>query len=361
MYSSTLRISKSALLHNLNAIKNHKNPQNKLLAVVKADAYGHGAVQIAHWLAPYVDGFCVARLHEAIELRNAGIQHKILVFTPPRVDTAAHYITHDVIASVGSFLDMDLLPSNTRIHLNMDTGMGRLGFIDDKESPDLSAIVAYAKQKNLRLEGAYTHFSDAEKPSSSLTQHQIKRWKGVELWFRQHIDPEFLLHVANSAAAANLGESRTLPLRTGLSLYGYVDGFSFDVPLKPLFQWYAPLVAVREVPKGWKISYAGHWQAPNQGYVGVLAVGYADGVVRSLGGKIHLGHQTSQKLYPQVGRVTMDHIMIWLDQDKLKEGELFDILNGCGMQVEQWADLLQTIPYEITTNIGSRVLREYVD
>lgn len=361
MYSSTLRISKSALLHNLNAITNHKKPQNKIFAVVKADAYGHGAVQIAHWLAPHVDGYCVARLHEAIELRKAGIQHNILVFTPPRVDTAAHYITHNVIASVGSFFDMDVLYPNTRIHLNMDTGMGRLGFIDDQESPDLSAIVAYAKQKNLRLEGAYTHLSDAENPSSTLTQHQIKRWKGLELWFRQNIDPDFLLHMANSAAAATLEESRTLALRTGLSLYGYVDGFSFDVPLKPLFLWQAPLVAVREVPKGWTISYAGRWYAPNKGYVGVLAVGYADGVARSLGGKIHLGHHASRKPYPQVGRVTMDHIMMWLDQDKLKEGELFDILNGYGMQVEQWADLLQTIPYEITTSIGNRVLREYVD
>lgn len=354
-YSSTLLISKSALLHNLHTIRD-THEKSPIAAVVKANAYGHGMEPIAGWLQHEVDFFCVARVEEGIQLRQSGITKDILVFTAVTPQSAPAYLQNNLIATFCDWDDMQRIPDGCRIHLNIDTGMGRLGI----PYADLGLI----KQKwdelgrKFKLEGVYSHFSDAEDASSALSIRQAEAMDQIRSAFETE---NLCLHFANSAASATVPSSRKQLIRAGISLYGYTDGFDFSNKLQPVLKWQAPIVSCRKLPENSPISYGGTWKSPSEGYVGVLAAGYADGIPRGLSSRFLVGASSTINTitYQQVGRVTMDHIMVWLGDAPMAVGTSMDILNGQAQGVQKWAQILETIPYEICTSISDRVRRIY--
>lgn len=329
--------------------------KSKVAAVVKANAYGHGSANVAKALEDEVEIFCVARVHEAISLREQGIKKDILVFTPITESTASLYVMYNLIATVSDMHCFKLLPEQTRVHINIDTGMGRVGFMTHQLN-ELSSLVKNHESR-LKIEGLYSHFSDAESPERSLTKEQQFRFQEVVEHFKNR---SWNIHFANSAATANLPKSHYTMVRSGIALYGYDDGFRYQDRLQAIMRWQSEIVECRKVKEGWPISYGATWQVKEAGYVGVIPVGYADGLFRGLSNKIYFADANSGKRYPQIGRITMDHTMVWLGENPVKLGTEIDLLNGNAMNAVEWAQILGTIPYEIVCALSDRVERRFI-
>lgn len=353
--SSVAEIHLDALKHNLLTIKKSVSPKTPIAAVVKANAYGHGAIEVTkELLKEGVHFFCVARVEEAIQLRQAGISEDILVFTPPTDSTRSAYLSYNLIATISDFPQFEKTEKGMRVHINIDTGMGRLGIL----YYELEKLAEYVRQyeQHVSIEGIYSHFSDAEAPTKDLTQEQVLRFDEV---IRHFSGKKWLVHQANSAATAMIPAAHRQMVRAGISLYGYDEGFSFNEPLKAVMHWKAALVEVRRLPANWPISYGATYHTKEAGYVGVLAVGYADGLNRALSGKVQFANSAKGDRYNQIGRITMDHCMVWLGQNELALGTSFDILNGKADNAKKWAAELNTIPYEVVCAVSSRVQRIY--
>jgi len=354
--SSTAEISIEALRFNYQTIKKSLSVDTTIAAVVKANAYGHGAVEVAQALiVEGVNFFCVARVEEAIELRNAGIQKDILVFSPPTDLTRFAYLSYNLIATFSDFAQFEKAEDGMRVHINIDTGMGRLGIL----YYDLAKLEEVLDQyeSKLRVEGIYTHLSEAESPDKDLTREQILRFNEVLSYFSVK---NWVVHQANSAACAAIVAAHRNMVRPGIALFGYDEGFACEESLKPVMSWKSEIVEVRKLPANWPISYGATFHTIEEGYVGVIPVGYADGMNRALSGKIKFADSRTAKLYEQIGRITMDHCMIWLGNEPLAVGSSIDILNGKAESGKEWAKKMQTIAYEIICAVSSRVQREYI-
>lgn len=355
-YSSSIaEIDIDALRYNYRLIKSSLNGKATIAAVVKADAYGHGSIKIAEALLEEgVTFFCVARVEEALELRQAGINADILVFSPPTDETRPAYLSYNLIATISDFQQFEKAEKGMRVHINIDTGMGRLGIL----YYDLARLEEYVNrfEKHISIEGIYTHFAEAEVPEKLLTQEQIIRFDEVCEHFKSK---KWIIHQANSAAIPNIVASHRQMVRPGIALYGYDEGFSFKEPLKAVMCWKSKVVEVRKLPANWPISYGSTFYTSVNGYVGILPVGYADGLNRVLSGKIQFAHSETGECYKQIGRITMDHSMVWLGESDLPVGTSIDILNGKAESAKKWAKKINTIPYEVVCGISKRVKRQY--
>lgn len=353
--SSTAEISIEALRFNYQIIKKSLSAGTTIAAVVKANAYGHGAVEVTQTLIDEgVNFLCVARVEEAIQLRNAGIQKDILVFSPPTNVTRSAYLSYNLIATFSDFAQFEKAEKGMRVHINIDTGMGRLGFL----YYDLAKLEEVLEQfaSKVKVEGIYTHFSDAESPEKDLTREQILRFNEVLSYFEVK---NWLVHQANSASCAAITSAHRNMVRPGIALYGYDEGFAFAEPLRPVLTWKSEIVEVRKLPANWPISYGATYHTNEEGNVGVVAVGYGDGLNRALSGRIKFADSQTGKLYEQIGRLTMDHCMIWLGKEALAIGASIDLVNGKAESLKAWATKLNTIPYELICSINSRVRRTH--
>lgn len=347
-------IDLSKLDQNIEAITNTVAPNTQLWPVIKDDAYGHGAIPIAKRLAPQVHGFCVVRPSEGVRLRDAGIRLPILVFEPPNERTAPFYSTHDLMASVSHSRHLDLLQPGCSYHVNIDTGMKRLG-APIEELPAL--LQAIQKRKDIYGKGVYTHFFKADDPGSSTVAEQLDLFQRLQSQF----PTEWLRHTANSGAIFHY--AKQLPLsfdavRPGVCLYGYSAGDQAIDSLRPLLSWQSRLVHHQPVKKGESVSYGARWRAPRDGWVGVIPVGYAHGLPRLLSNKMQLC--INNELYEQVGSITMDFTLIWLGEDKVPLETPVFLLDAEHLRANVWAEKTQTIAYEITTRISPKVPRVYV-
>lgn len=317
--------------------------------MVKADAYGLGAVPVARALEAVEPwGYGVGTLAEGAALRVAGIRRPVLVFTPAALDLEPAYRAHDLRAVLD---DPDVAARwSLPFHLEIDTGMARAGIRWD--ASELLAAVA-----SPWLEGAFTHFHSADTDPASVHEQWTRFRQAVGRLGRQPT----MVHAANSAGIWRLGE-RTDLVRPGIFLYGGRAGVDLPPP-HPVATLRAPVVSVRTVRPGDSVSYGAAWRAAGPARIATLGVGYCDGVPRSVHGPAQA--VLAGRRCPIVGRVTMDMIMVEVPPERagqVRVGDIATLFGGEGesaITLDEFAGWAGTISYEILTGLGSRLRREY--
>jgi len=348
--NATVSVNLATLKQNLQTLKNHVRKDVRIMAVVKADAYGHGAVKVAQALEPLVEAFAVNDIHEGIELREQGIAKPILVFEVPQQETVSQYRVHNLTATVSATHHFELLPNGTSYHLNFDTGMGRLGFAPE-QAEHVAALVN--NNKELFCTGIYTHFATADNPDSSLVSKQYEQFQTIRSFF----DDDLAAHIANTGGTAFYEMDQFNMVRLGIGLYGYPPGETKIEGLEPVMRLDSKLVQIKRISADSTVSYGAKWTAPKERNLGVLPVGYDDGLKRSLTGKASV--KINGKTYNIVGTITMNYAMVDLGDDEYELGAPVEIL-GPGNNAHEWAQKIDTIPYEILTSINPRIPREYI-
>ena len=361
-------VNLAALAHNLSRIRHYLSPGCEVMAIVKANAYGHGAVECAQALTRQGIGrFAVASLDEGIELRQAGLAAPIVVlgalFEEQIVDLVAHRLTPVVS-------DERILPVLAKaahshptpypIHLKAETGMGRLGF-----SPkELSRLLDNPVLRNpLQVEGVMTHLADADGTDTAFTERQLGAFHAILEQVRQRGLTVPLVHTANSAAIVRFPEAHFSLVRPGIMLYGY-HTLPTSVPapdLTPVLSLRTTIVQLRTIPQGGTVSYNRTFVAKRPTRIAILPIGYADGYSRKLsnrGSVLIQGHRA-----PIVGLVCMDMIMVDVtDIESVQVGETVTLIGqqgGASIWADEIADWIGTIPYEVLCGIGPRVPRLY--
>lgn len=364
-----VEISQAALAANYQAIR--AAAPVEILAVVKADAYGHGAVRIAQILENAgAQWFAVTSIEEGVELRRHGIRGRIVVLAEcarSELSTVAEFNLTLLLHSIEDLRDLDawarLRQSCPRFHLKFDSGMGRLG-LAEAQAADVAALLE--ARPHLRLEGLATHFASAEDLDSDQTQEQVRRFRLlVEQLAARGIRPAFV-HLANSAALAYRPETWGSMARPGLALYGYLmpprgalPGAAFKV--QPVLTWKAQILTIKDVPAGAALGYNATFRTERPMRIGVIAAGYADGLDRRLsnGGFVLAGGTRA----PIVGLVSMDVCLVDLSAvPSLRPGDCVTLLGRDGDQTLDALEIAQrcgTIPYEVLVRIGRRVTRVY--
>lgn len=352
LHETKALISLSNLDHNFKYLRSLTGHNTHILFVVKAEAYGHKAELLIPVAEKFADWYGVATVKEAVELRKANAKQPILVFEPVNESTISHYEAHQLAAVVGSFTELEMLPQNISFHLEFDTGMGRLGFYAE----DWKSLKSKLIEKKIKPSGYMTHFADADEPNSPKTHHQLGIFHALADEFRSFA-PEAILHASNSGGLLNYPDAQFDMVRPGISVYGYHPAGA-DSPLKPVLSLLSYLVAVKPIKKGMAVSYLSKWKAEKDGYVGVIPVGYADGIPRSLSNKIQV--YTAGKMLNQVGVITMDYMMVF-SEEPLTVGSEVELLGPNSMLADSWAKIAGTIPYEILTGIHPKIKRESIE
>ena len=360
-----------AIKHNYGEIRKHVPSEVEMMAIVKADAYGHGSVQVARLLQEQgVNRFAVAIVKEGEELRQSGITSPILVLGyTPRADIKA-LIENDLTQTVFSY-DMAKIISDeagrlgktVNVHIKVDTGMGRIGFLSSPQSVEEVRMIS--KLPHINLEGIFTHFSTADEEDTTYTKKQWDIFEGFLTELRDIGIEIPVIHAANSAAIMCHSYADLNVVRPGIILYGYypsdyLKGKVLD--LEPAMTLKTQVVHVKELPEGSYIGYGRKYYTQRKTKIATIPVGYADGYSRNLGNK---GRVLIRGQYaPIVGNICMDQFMV--DVTNIKGVSLEDEVVLFGRQgereipVEEIASMLGTINYEIVCMIGKRVPRVYV-
>lgn len=351
------RFNLAALTHNLRRVRTYA-PHAKLLCVVKADAYGHGASKIARALNELTDGFAVAMAHEARVLREHGVTAPILVMGGFLSSEELAFLAYtDVTLTVHQPYHVTLLketqltkPVNTWI--KVDTGMHRLG-IPYTQLRDI--IEALRSIPHVRVTGIMTHFACADEVNHTLTAQQIQRFDQITFGL------DLPQSLSNSAAIITLPHAQRDWVRPGIMLYGispFMDRRAAELDLKPVMTLTSQLIAVNSVRAGETIGYGAAWTCTNDTRVGVVGLGYGDGYPRHApsGTPVLIGGRR----VPLIGRVSMDAICV--DLHAAPEANPGDTVTlwGEGLPIEEIASAAGTIGYELTCKITSRVKREYI-
>lgn len=351
--SSTLYVDFQKIGHNLEAVNSRINSGVKRMAVIKDEAYGHGLLPVANFLKDKVEWFCVAETNEAVRLRKNGIELPILVFEIPTKGKEHLFKTHNITASISDLSVFEQLEPGTKCHLHFDTGMFRLGILPaDVEE----ALQKMKKHSNLNYTGIYTHFANSDDSNQPRVMEQLTTFNAV----RSQFPEELMTHTCNSGGIFHYHDKGVLfdAVRPGVCLYGYAPGEE-DIPdLKPAVEWKSTLVQVKKIKKGESVGYGSRWQAPKDGWLGIVPVGYSDGIFRNLSSSFMV--EISGKKFPQAGTISMDYMAVYLGETFFPGGEPVTILRDGELSAREWARKIGTIPYEITTAISPKVKREYI-
>lgn len=360
-------IDTSALIHNYKLIKS-KTGNSHIMAVVKADAYGHTTEIVVPALEKAgVDSYAVSNLQEALELRELGVKSTILVlgYTPPEAfDTLAKYgISQTVYDVENAYLlsqSAQKVGIPIHIHIKLDTGMSRIGFDCRNDSLcGISEILKVLEMKMLKFEGIFTHFSVADSSSNddkAFTQAQYTRFcKAVSYLEEYGYKPDFI-HCCNSAGILNYPYSSDTNLcRAGIALYGLdpeskgsLDGFL------PVMSFKSTVSFIKEIKKGDSVSYGRSFTAPKDMKIATVSAGYADGFPRKLSGKGYV--LINGKKAEIIGKICMDQFMVDITEIDVKSGDEV-LLFGNDLPVEEVAKAADTINYEIICGISKRVPR----
>jgi len=355
-----------ALRWNFRQIRSKVGPQVKILSMVKANGYGHGATAIATALAAEgSDAFGVATLEEGVELRQTGINLPILVLAGAYAEQVDRFFDHrltPVVYDVESLKQLDAVVHSSdrdlQVHLKVDTGMGRLGLLAAEVDSWLPTI---KKLKALKIEGVFSHFSHAESVEGHYTREQLRIFREVIERLRSGgIEPS-VVHLANSAATITLPAAYFDMVRPGLMLYGIYPSpaMANQISLKPVLSWKTQVLQIKKVPAGTSISYGQTFITQRKSLIAILPIGYADGYPRLLSNRGEV--LVNGKRAPVVGRVCMDLTMIDVtDIGGIRQGDEVVLLGRQGdaeISADEMAAWASTISYEILTSIGARVTR----
>jgi len=364
------RVDLGAIAFNYDQIRTHVGPEVGVLAVVKADAYGHGALPVARCLTDRgVQMLGVAIAEEALTLRDGGIGTPILVLGQILPAQAPGLVERDVRVMVSDVLTAEACSAAARrgsvparVHVKIDTGMGRLGVVEDRAVQTIRRIAALDR---VVVEGVATHFSSAGDADPSFTYAQIEAFRAVLSGLQADGLTVPWVHAANSAAALTFRESRFNLVRPGLALYGLMPSPTLESPieLRPALSLHTRVVFVKDLPAGRPVSYGRAFTTQRATRAAVITIGYDDGYTRQLG---HHGWvRIRGRLCPVIGRVCMDQCVVdATGVPGVRAGDevtVYEADRRSPIGVERIAEQVETVPHEVLCLIGRRVPRVYVD
>ena len=363
-------IDLDAIKKNYRVFRNYVGMPSDICAVIKADGYGHGARQIANVLMEEgVDRFAVANPEEAFQLRRYGVDGRLMIFGFAHAKDYEAIINQDIVQTVfKESMAIGLSEAASRlgkiavIHINVDTGMSRLGFSADDDG--VAVIERITKLPGLKIEGIYTHFARADESDLSDSREQVERFKQFLKKLEDKGIQMPLIHMANSAGTMGLPQSHKSFVRIGISSYGLYPSNEVDksaVSLTPVLSLKSHIILLKEIEAGQAVSYGGTFIADQRMKVATIPVGYGDGYPRSLSGKgrvIIRGHYA-----PIIGRVCMDLFMVDVSHiDGVTDGDTVTLIGrdgDCEVSADEIAELTGTINYEVTCQLGKRIPRVY--
>lgn len=366
------KIDLDAIAYNMEQMKQNIRPETKVMAVIKADGYGHGAVQIAEMMERwnYIWGFAVATLDEAVVLRTEGIQKPILVLGCVFPDQYMEMLKHEIRMNIyteemaESISRMAAREGKTAyMHIKLDTGMSRLGFGINEQSAE--TIKRISKMPNVNMEGIFTHFTKADEKDKSFTKKQIQEF----VWMTERLKEKNVRftyeHCSNSAGIIDVPEANFDIVRAGISAYGLYPSEEVDktnVKLKPALALKSHVAFVKEIESGTPVSYGGTFVAKEKMKIATIPVGYADGYPRSLSNKGYV--LIRGKKAPILGRVCMDQFMVDVTQiEGVSFGDKVTMIGKDGneiLPVEVLSELSGRFNYEFVCDLGKRIPRVYV-
>jgi len=354
-----------ALADNVKEIKGLLSKKTKFCAVVKADAYGHGAVPAAKAvLAAGADMLAVAIVNEAIELREAGITAPILILGHTPSVQASLLVSFGITQAVFSLEMAEALSraavaagTTAKIHLKIDTGMSRIG-VDYKEAGAFAAAIA--NLPGLEIEGAFSHFATADSTDKTYARYQFENFQIALQQIELHGIKIAIRHIANSAAIIDMPETHLDMVRAGIILYGLWPSpeVSKKIHLKATMHFKTCVAYLKEVPAGTPVSYGCTYTTDQPRRIATLPVGYADGWPRSLSNKAQVW--LHGRKVPLVGRICMDQCMIDVSQvPEAMPGDEVILFGGPEVPADEVAEQIGTISYELVCMVGKRVPRQY--
>ncbi|MBQ7295710.1 MAG: alanine racemase [Clostridia bacterium] len=367
-YRCVAKINLSAISHNLFEIKKCLSDGVKMLAVIKADSYGHGSVPVSKTIEDHIDYFGVTSIDEAIEVRREGITKPVLAlsYIPPR--RFSDVVDNDITATVYDLGDAELLSKaaaekgkTASVHIAVDTGMGRIGLTPDKKGADTAKKIA--QLKNIFVEGVFSHYACADSADKSDAALQTALFdKFIDLLSERGVNPP-IKHICNSAGTISLSKQYDM-CRVGVLLYGLYPSDEVDkskLNLIPAMEIISHVVHVKTVPAGYKIGYGHIYEAPSERVIATVSIGYADGYSRSCTGKGYV--LIKGKKAPVVGKVCMDQIMVDVtDIDGVRVGEravIMGVSNSSTITAEELGEMSNSFNYEVICNFTKRVARLY--
>ncbi|PSQ96990.1 MAG: alanine racemase [Bacteroidetes bacterium SW_9_63_38] len=371
----TATVDLAALRHNVRALQARAQGAD-LMAIVKADGYGHGALPVTRVLHDEgVRYFAVARPAEGVRLRKNGVADRILILGAPFPNDLSVYAKHDLDLTISSAdtaaaaCEHGPWVQPLRVHVKVDTGMGRIGLPLD-EAPVVIRRLSGAP--GIHLAGVWTHFATADEPESDFAQTQLDRFEAVldELGADPSVSPDHI-HAANTGALLTLGSRahrHSAPLvRTGIALYGLTASRPLGdrIDLTPVMRLRARVTHLKTVPPDTPISYGATWRAPRPARIATLGVGYGDGYPRLCSGRASVRIGGTER--PIVGTVCMDMCMVDLGPpdapaaQRVEVGDEATLFGAAPPTLYDVADWAETIPYEICCSLSPRVPRRYVD
>lgn len=354
-------VNLKTLSHNIGVIRSYLQPTTHILAAIKANAYGHGMARVGQHLETLgMNWFGVATANEALELRK-NVNANILIFSPV-YQNITELVDYDISLTVADEHSLEViqraeLEKPARVHLKVDTGMGRLG-LPWKEAAGLAKKIATTK--NVELEGVWTHFAASDDEDRTFTDQQLEQFQSFLAAIRKEgIQPK-LVHTANSAATLAFPESHFDLVRPGIAVYGYHSSpvtQKLEPRLTPAMTLTAPITFIKKVKAGTPISYSRMWTALRDTTIATVRIGYADGYSRLLTnkGEVWMHHQ----LRPVAGRVCMDQIMIDVGDLDVQIGDRVTLFGPEGIDAETLGNRYGTISYDVLTGIAPRVERVY--
>ena len=358
-----------AIGHNIAEVRKNVGDEVKICAVIKADAYGHGAVAVGRYLESAVEYFAVATVDEAIELREAGISLPIIILSyvsPSRYDEVVRYdVTQTVYSLETARLLSEAAKAQGRIakaHVALDTGMSRIGFAVNEESAD--DILKISMLPNLELEGMFTHFSCADMYDKSYSRMQMEKYDSMcDMLDRRNVVIP-IRHICNSAGIMEFDSHRFQMVRSGIITYGLYPSEEVDksaLDLRPAMSFRSHVVNIHTAPAGVGVSYGATFVTKEPTRIATVSVGYADGYPRALSnkGRVLIHGQFA----PVLGRVCMDQIMV--DISHIDGVQIEDVVTLFGrdgdnfIPVEEPADMSASFNYEFVCSLSRRVTRVY--
>ena len=364
-------IDLDALKYNVDGIKRCKADGAMLMGVVKADAYGHGAKIFAHELDGLgFDWFAVATVDEGIELRKDGIHQPILVLGYSCEEQYPDMVQWDITPTIYSF-DMAkafaavaaAAGKTAYIHIKIDTGMSRIGFLPEEESID--EIEKIHGLKNIRIQGMFTHFACADMRDKSHVGHQIEKFRRMIDGVKKRGIPVEIFHCSNSASIMELPSEHMNMVRAGIILYGLYPSHEMEeerLSLKPVMSLYSHVVQVKEVPGGVSVGYGATYVTGRPTRIATIPVGYADGYPRALSNRASV--LIRGRRAPIIGRICMDQFMV--DVTEAPEVSIGDVVTLIGtdgeesISVEEISEMAGSFNYEFVCDVARRVPRVYM-
>ena len=361
-------IDLSAIMHNMEAMHQNIDPNTKIMAVIKADGYGHGAVPIAKEIEhlDYVYGYAAATVEEGMILRNNGIQKPILILGYIFPDQYEEVIQAEICPSVFT-LEMaeelsaaaEKVGKDCRMHFAVDTGMSRIGYQVTEEAADEMAQIA--KLPHMIVEGIFTHFAKADEYDKTFTKEQIQKFRKMIAMMEDRGVSIPVKHCSNSAGIAEIREANMDMVRAGITLYGMwpSEEVAHNISLHPVMSLKSHIAFVKTLGKGRKISYGGIYETPSEKRIATIPVGYADGYARGLSNKGYV--LIHGKKAPICGRVCMDQFMVDVTEiPEAKEGDPVTLLGKDGSEcitMEELGEISGRFNYEFACLITPRVPR----